>query len=47
MFKRHDIRVTPISVGPAEKASLADFAAVWKSPFGIEPQTNWFSLKRR
>jgi hypothetical protein len=47
MFKRHDIRVTLISVDPAEKASLADFAAVWKSPLGIEPQKSWFSLKRR
>jgi hypothetical protein len=47
MFKRHRIRATLISVDPAEKASLADFAAVWKCSLGSEAQTNWFSLKRR
>jgi hypothetical protein len=47
VFKRRGIRVTLISVAPAEKASLADFAAVWKSSLGDTPYTNWFSLKQR
>ena len=46
-FKRHRIGVTLISVGPAEKASLADFAAVWQSAGDDRRETNWFSVKRR
>ena len=47
LFRRQRIRVTLISVNPAERASLADFAAVWKESVKSEPQTNWFSLRRR
>lgn len=46
-FKRHRIGVTLISVGPAEKASLAEFAAVWQSAGSDTRETNWFSVKRR
>jgi hypothetical protein len=47
MFKRQGIPATLISVDPADKASLADFAAVWRSSVGSGLQTNWFNLRRR
>ncbi len=45
MLKRRNIGVKLVSVEPAKKAALADFAAVWTSPATSKPETNWFSLK--
>ncbi len=44
-FKKRNIPVTLISVAPAEKAALADFAAVWKTSLAGKHETNWFSLR--
>ena len=46
LFKKRNIRVTLLSVAPAEAAALADFAAVWKPSLAGKPETNWFSLTR-
>lgn len=46
LLKKRNIRVTLLSVGPAEAAALADFAAVWKPSLAGKPETNWFSLTR-
>jgi len=46
LLKRSNIGVTLISVAPAEKAALADFAAVWSGPATNRQETSWFSLKR-
>ena len=44
LLKQRNIGVTLISVEPAEKAALADYAAVWASPATSKHETNWFSL---
>jgi hypothetical protein len=45
LFKRRNIGVTLISVGPAAEAALAQYAAVWKSSPAGKHETNWFSLE--
>ena len=45
LFRTRHIPVMLVSVGPAEAAALADFAAVWKHSAGGKHETNWFSLK--
>jgi len=45
LFKKNDIRVSLVSVQPAEKAALADYAAVWKARLSGKPETSWFSVR--
>lgn len=45
LFRARHIPVVLVSVGPAEAASLADFAAVWKRSGDSKHETNWFSFK--
>ena len=45
MLRARRIPVILVSVGPAEAAALADFAAVWKHSAAGKHETNWFSLK--
>ena len=45
LFKKNDIRVSLVSVQPAETAALADYAAVWKARLSGKPETSWFSVR--